>query len=81
MKTIEKSEFEREFEKIFVVEYCPLCFYAEKFCGDSEKAKDIVSDVFLKIWINHKKIQINQSIKGYLYQCVHNDCLNYLEHE
>ena len=47
---------------------------------DQEEAKDIVSDVFLKLCINRNRIHISQTTKGYLYQCVRNGCLNYLEH-
>ena len=75
------SEFDDEIVEIFVNDYRPLCICAEKIVRNQEEAKDIVSDVFLKLCINRNRIQISQNKKGYMYQCVRNSCLNYLEHK
>ena len=77
---MKNSEFDYEIEKLFVNDYSHLCFCAEKIVKDKEDAKDIVSDVFLKLCINRDRIHIARTTKGYLFQCVRNGCLNYLEH-
>jgi len=35
-------------------------------------------DIFVKIWEAESKLGISSSLSGYLYQSVHNHCLNYL---
>ena len=57
-----------------------LCFYAEKIVEDMETDRDIVHDLFTKLWENREKIDINTSLKAYLYGCVRNNCLKILEH-
>ena len=78
---MKKTVLDAEIEEVFVAEYCLLCFYAKNIIGNSEDAEDIVGDVFMKLYFNHNKIQITQTTKGYLYQCVRNGCLDYLKHK
>jgi len=49
--------------------------------GSEEEAKDIVGDVFLEMLQNPKAIQNCESLPSYLYQCVHNDCMDYLKRQ
>ncbi|HAW79536.1 MAG TPA: RNA polymerase sigma-70 factor, partial [Balneola sp.] len=42
-------------------------------------ARDAVQDVFLKFWRNRKEIDIQVSVKVYLYQAVRNQSLNLLD--
>lgn len=42
-------------------------------------SRDVVQEVFIKIWRNRKDFYIDQSIKAYLYQAVRNQSLNFLE--
>lgn len=44
-------------------------------------AEEVVQAVFLKIWEQHTSLEIQQSLKAYLYRAVHNACLNQLKHE
>ena len=55
----------------------PLFYYAAKFV-DSETAKDIVQDVFVKLW-SDRSITINQSLNALLFTMIRNNCLQYLE--
>jgi RNA polymerase sigma-70 factor (ECF subfamily) len=68
------------FETLFKKYYKSLCIYAEYYVGESEMAKEIVSDFFLKIWENRSNIQINSSVKNYCYTSIQNQSLKYLEH-
>jgi RNA polymerase sigma-70 factor (ECF subfamily) len=58
--------------------YSPLCTYARGILKDKEDSKEIVQDVFIKIWDLGDELQISTSLKGYLYRCVHNRCLNHI---
>jgi len=65
---------------IFNTYYPWLCIYADKFVECKETAKDIVQDLFTKLWENRMKIDITTSLKAYLYKGVYNNCLNHLSH-
>lgn len=53
-----------------------LLLYAHKKLQDKGAAQDIIQDVFVAIWENREQLQINDSVKGYLYQAVRNKALN-----
>ena len=55
----------------------PLYRYAFHFMRNEEEAKDIVQDVFEKLWINRKKIDLER-VKSWLYKCTHNVMINFL---
>ena len=55
----------------------PLFYYAAKFV-DEEAARDIVQDVFVKLWTN-QTITIKHSLNALLFTMVRNSCLQQLE--
>ena len=58
--------------------YVSLCSYARRYVGRKDVAEEIVSETFMKIWENRKTLNINSSVKAYLFQAVCNNSLNYL---
>ena len=58
--------------------YVSLCSYARRYVGRKDIAEEIVSETFMKIWENRKTLNINSSVKAYLFQAVCNNSLNYL---
>ncbi|MBN2890236.1 MAG: RNA polymerase sigma-70 factor [Bacteroidales bacterium] len=69
-----------KFEQIFKEYYSELCGFANKFMLDIYDAEEIVQDVFVSIWNNKETIDINVSLKSYLYSSVKNSCLNKKKH-
>lgn len=69
------------FEEIYRLYYSPLCFYCMRYVGDIEESKEIVQGLFLKIWIKRNDLEINTSVKSYLYRAVQNYALNYLQQQ
>ncbi len=69
------------FEEIYKQYYSPLCFYCVRYVGDMEEAKEIVQGLFLKIWLKRNELDINTSVKSYLYRAVQNYALNYLHQQ
>jgi RNA polymerase sigma factor (sigma-70 family) len=49
--------------------------YALKFLRSSEDAEDIVQDVFEKLWINRKKVEVEKA-KSWMFTTAHNAMLN-----
>jgi RNA polymerase sigma-70 factor, ECF subfamily len=71
----------KAFEKIFEAYYGSLCLFARKIVGDMDHARDIVQDVFVSVHVNHKTLDINTSLKSYLFKCVYNGCLNKIKQQ
>ena len=55
----------------------PLYRYAFHFLRNKEDAKDIVQDVFEKLWLNRKMIDLER-VKSWMYRCTHNAMVNFL---
>lgn len=70
----------KSFEYIFKEYHGMLVLFADKYIKDIDSSRDIVQDVFEKFWDNSKSLDINVSIKPYLFQAVKNRSLNYLRH-
>jgi RNA polymerase sigma-70 factor (ECF subfamily) len=67
------------FEHLFLDMYPALHRMAWRLTQQEDAAKDIVSDVFLKIWENHEGLSHVKDIRSYLYSTVRNHTLNYLK--
>jgi len=70
---------EEAFENLFFEYYATLCRFSKGYVGTVESARDVVQDVFIKIWSNREKFHIHTSVKAYLFQAVRNHSLNELE--
>ncbi len=67
----------REYNNLIDELGAPLYRYAFHFLRNEEDAKDVVQDVFEKLWINRKKIDLER-VKSWLYKCTHNAMINFL---
>jgi len=74
MKSLDKAAFEELFRNYFT----PLCSFAQKFVNDADEAKDIVHNVFINLWNKRGDIDLETSLKSYLFQGVQNRSLNYI---
>ncbi|MEN8249352.1 MAG: RNA polymerase sigma-70 factor [Bacteroidota bacterium] len=66
---------------MFDTYYSPLCIYVKKLAGDIPAVEDIVQDVLINIWIKRDELNINRSLKNYLYKSVHNGFLQHIRKE
>jgi|WetSurMetagenome_2_1015567.scaffolds.fasta_scaffold01465_7 RNA polymerase sigma-70 factor, ECF subfamily len=76
-ESIKKGD-QKSYEFLFKSYYSALCKYARNIVHNETIAEDLVMDIFVRIWESPDKFVISTSISGYLYQCVHNQCINYL---
>ncbi len=76
-----KDGDERAFQVLFRKYYSAMGHFARQFLNDSELAEETVQDMFVKIWEKRKSLNIETSIKHYLFRSVRNHCLNQLQHE
>lgn len=70
-------------ERLYKQFYVSLYRYAQTFLEDEDDAKDIVSDVFQKIWETWELTEDYQTIppSSFLYTAVRNRCLDKLRHD
>jgi len=72
---------EQAFELLFHKYYIRLCGFANKFLNDPDEAREIVQDVFVKVWEGRSEIDPDNSFRSYLFQIAQNICLNRLQHK
>ncbi len=67
------------FNVIFKTYYTGLCYYANDLVKDANCSREIVQDVFIKLWEIRFSIIIKSSLKSYLYRMVYNKCIDFLK--
>lgn len=71
---------ESAFEMLFKQYYQPLCNYAYSFLYDRDEAEEVVQSAFMNVWDKRQTIDVQSSLKAYLYRMVRNACLNAIKH-
>jgi len=66
----------RAFRELYDRHWGMLYFHAWKMLGDEAEAKDIVQDVFCRLWTHATHIQVKGSLSAYLFAAVRNKVLN-----
>ena len=69
----------KEYKTLFDGVYPSMCLFAVKYVNDSDVAKDIVQEVFIKIWEKKVEFQNENAVKSYLYTSIKNKSLDYLK--
>lgn len=72
---------EGAFNALFRKYYSAMCHFANQFLHDRELAEEIVQDMFVKIWEKRTVLNIETSVKQYLFRSIRNHCLNQIQHE
>jgi RNA polymerase sigma-70 factor, ECF subfamily len=73
-----RSGDEKSFEYVFKTYYPSLAVFAKKYVYDLDLGKELVQDLFVKLYENHENLQINSSLKSYLFKSVQNKCLTHI---
>lgn len=76
-----KNGDQKAFEQMFRMFYVPLCDYVVMILGDQAEAEDVVQNLFTYLWKNRQEIQIQESVKSYLFTSVRFRALNVLKHK
>lgn len=72
---------EKAFERMFKAYFKPLHAYAYTILKDEATAEEMVQNVFFNLWDRRERMNIEGSLKAYLYRAVHNESLNFLKHQ
>lgn len=69
-----------QFNSLYRESYKQLFCYAYGFTDDSEVCRDILADVFERLWNNRKHISPDTA-RSYLYQCVRNESIDHVRRQ
>ncbi|WP_207510965.1 RNA polymerase sigma factor [Longitalea luteola] len=72
---------EKAFEEVYTLFYGQLCYFAEKLVISRQLAEEIVVDVFVRTFRSTVSVTSMEHLRGYLFQAVKNQSLNYLKRE
>jgi RNA polymerase sigma-70 factor (ECF subfamily) len=78
-KLISMLDDDKAFESLFYSLNTPLIKFSMMYIHQKEVAEEIVSDVFVKCWVNRKSLCEVRSIDTYLFVAVKNQSLNHLK--
>lgn len=78
-KRISTYDDPKAFESLFYLLNAPLIKFSVMYVHQKEVAEEIVSDVFVKCWLNRKTLTEVRNIDTYLYVAVKNQSLNHLK--
>lgn len=76
---VSNNNDERAFRTLFDRYFTQLSVYANKIVEDEDTAIDIVQSLFVRIYEQRTELKIS-SVRSFLFQSVHNHCLNELKH-
>ena len=75
-----KSNDKIVFDYIFNHYYSGLCVYSLRYISDKAIIEDLVQDLFVSLWIKSTQLDINTSLRSYLFTSVKNRCLDYIKY-
>lgn len=67
---------ESAYEALFKDYYRELVIHANRYLYDMDVSKEVVQDLFVNIYEKRHQLDINSSLKSYLYRAVQNRCIN-----
>ena len=71
------NDDQRAFQLFFDYTYMRLYRYVSYFLADKESYADVLSDIYLYLWQNRKKLPTIKDYENYLFVCVRNSALKY----
>ena len=85
MKTNDKSDIIalkegniKAYESLFKQYYAALVVFAGKYVHELDVAREIVQDLFVRLYEKRHNLSIDVSVKSYLYRSVYNSCMNHI---
>ncbi|MCX2681991.1 RNA polymerase sigma-70 factor [Galbibacter sp. EGI 63066] len=66
------------FKKLFEEHYTKLCSLAYNYLKDIDQSKDVVQEVYIKIWEKKKTVITEANAHYYFYTSVKNNCIDLL---
>lgn len=68
------------FEVVFGLHYEPLCSFALQFVSSPDAARDVVQEIFVRVWEQRVSLAGCENLRAYLFTAVRNRCFKALRH-
>jgi RNA polymerase sigma-70 factor (ECF subfamily) len=78
-KTHKEDDSIAVLKSLYILFYPVLAAYCNKYVKNEETARDIIQDIFMKVWENRCKIDFSVPLHSYLLKLAHHHCINYLQ--
>lgn len=75
---MKQTSAEHIIQNLFNENFHSMVFTSFNIVKDYDQAKDIVQNVFVKVWQNYEGVKYVKNLKSYLFTAVRNSSLNYL---
>lgn len=72
---------EEAFKTAFDLYYAGLVAFGNHILKNKDVSRDLVQEVFLKLWLNRDEISVHSSLKAYLFSAINNSALNYIRRQ
>jgi RNA polymerase sigma-70 factor (family 1) len=69
------------FNEVYDMLYRKLFLFAKSLIGDTEEARDIVTEAFIKLWARKKPFSNLVHLQVYFYTVIKNACIDYLRRD
>jgi RNA polymerase sigma-70 factor (family 1) len=69
---------EAAYKDLFANYYKVLTVFANRYLKDIEASKELVQDLFVHLYERRENLDINSSLKSYLFRSTHNRCINFI---
>lgn len=80
MENIRRGD-KRAFEILFKKYYLSLTRFAWRYVKSKAISEDLVQELFTSLWEKREELNVNGSMRPYLYKSVRNLSLNHLKHQ
>jgi RNA polymerase sigma-70 factor (ECF subfamily) len=67
------------YKTLYRLYYPKLLAISLGYISKKEDAEELVQDVFIKIWVKRKQLDVMTNLDGYLFKMTRNACLDYLK--
>ena len=74
----QEAILKKKFEALFREHFTGLCYFARKYTGDLDSAREIVHTVFVRVWENRTEFNWDKPGKSYLFTSVYNRSMNFI---
>jgi RNA polymerase sigma-70 factor (family 1) len=75
-----KNGDEAAFTEVYDRYSALLLIHADNKLDDEDEARDVVQDVFVRLWEKRDQITVYSNLSGYLYSAVRNQIFNMIKH-
>jgi RNA polymerase sigma-70 factor, Bacteroides expansion family 1 len=72
---------EKDFRMLVDHWYTRLFNFANGYLNNSENTKEVIQDVFLKLWDNRQKLSADTNLNAYLFTLTRNRCIDLIRRE